>query len=94
MLFRSDPAFRLLAGEVLRQSKFQVIEATKEAEDPWLIQVQTAAEGTLWPACDNWYLGANVPGKPRVFMPYVDWVGYVAKCEDVVAKGYEGFSLR
>lgn len=49
---------------------------------------------TLGNACDNWYQGSNVPGKPRVFMPYVDWVGYVAKCREVVNNAYEGFSLR
>ncbi len=80
--------------EHMRKQGLQTIEATVEAEDPWLIQVQTAANATLWNACDNWYLGANVPGKPRVFMPYVDWVGYVAKCEEVVKNSYEGFSLR
>ncbi|MBI3245337.1 MAG: NAD(P)/FAD-dependent oxidoreductase [Deltaproteobacteria bacterium] len=80
--------------EYMRAHKRQTIEATVEAENPWLIQVQTAANATLWNACDNWYQGANVPGKPRVFMPYVDWVGYVAKCNEVVANAYEGFSLR
>ncbi len=80
--------------EYMRQHKFQTIEATTAAEDPWLVQVQNAANATLWNACDNWYVGANVPGKPRVFMPYVDWVGYVAKCEEVVKNAYEGFALR
>jgi cyclohexanone monooxygenase len=80
--------------EYMRKHGKQTIEATVAAEEPWLVQVQTAANATLWTACDNWYLGANVPGKPRVFMPYVDWVGYVAKCEEVVKHAYEGFSLR
>lgn len=80
--------------EYMRQRGLQTIEATVEAENPWLIQVQTAANATLWNACDNWYQGANVPGKPRVFMPYVDWVGYVAKCEEVVKNSYEGFMLK
>lgn len=80
--------------EYMRQRGLQTIEATVAAEDPWLIQVQTAANATLWNACDNWYQGANVPGKPRVFMPYVDWVGYVAKCEEVVKNSYEGFALK
>ena len=48
---------------------------------------------TLFPSCSSWYLGANVPGKPRVFMPYVGFPAYVAKCREVVAKGYEGFTL-
>ena len=80
--------------EYMRKQGLRTIEATAEAENPWLIQVQTAANATLWTACDNWYLGANVPGKPRVFMPYVDWVGYVAKCNEVVKNSYEGFALR
>ena len=46
---------------------------------------------TLYPGCNSWYLGANVPGKPRVFMPYLGFDTYVAKCEQVVAAGYEGF---
>lgn len=80
--------------EYMRKRGLRTIEATEEAENPWLIQVQTAANATLWNACDNWYQGSNVPGKPRVFMPYVDWVGYVAKCREVVNNAYEGFSLR
>jgi cyclohexanone monooxygenase len=79
--------------EYMRKQGKKTIEATKEAEEPWRIQVQTAADATLWTACDNWYVGANVPGKPRAFMPYVDWVGYVAKCNEVVKNAYEGFSL-
>ncbi|MGE0821981.1 MAG: flavin-containing monooxygenase [Candidatus Binatia bacterium] len=78
----------------MQKQGLHAIEATKEAEDPWFIHVQDAAKATLWNACDNWYVGANVPGKPRVFMPYVDWVGYVAKCKEVVKNGYEGFVLR
>jgi cyclohexanone monooxygenase len=43
---------------------------------------------------DSWYLGANIPGKPRVFMPYAGGVGpYREKCNDVAAKGYEGFVM-
>ncbi|MFI7495312.1 hypothetical protein ACH9D2_11430 [Kocuria sp. M4R2S49] len=49
---------------------------------------------TLFPQANSWYLGANVPGKPRVFMPYVGGVGvYRAKCEEVAARQYEGFSV-
>ncbi len=78
----------------MRERGHSTIEATVEAEDPWLIQVRDAADQTLWNACDNWYQGSNIPGKPRVFMPYVDWPGYLAKCEEVVENGYEGFALR
>jgi cyclohexanone monooxygenase len=46
------------------------------------------------PSCSSWYLGVNIPGKPRVFMPYVGGVGnYRAKCSSVAANGYEGFKL-
>jgi cyclohexanone monooxygenase len=79
--------------QYMRERGLRTIEATVEAEEPWLIQVQTAANATLWNACDNWYQGANIPGKPRVFMPYVDWVGYVAICKDVVKNSYKGFAL-
>ena len=49
---------------------------------------------TLFPLADSWYMGANVPGKPRVFLPYVGGVGaYRAKCDEVAANGYEGFTL-
>lgn len=77
----------------LRDHKLNAIEATPEAEVDWMGRVQALADRTLWGACDNWYVGANVPGKPRVFPLYVDWVSYMQKCEEVVANGYEGFSL-
>ena len=51
------------------------------------------ANGTLFPTCNSWYLGANVPGKPRVFMPYLGFPPYVQKCNEVAEKGYQGFSL-
>jgi cation diffusion facilitator CzcD-associated flavoprotein CzcO len=69
------------------------IEATAEAEDAWVEHVNAVGGFTLFPSCSSWYLGANVPGKPRVFMPYVGFPAYVAKCRDVVARGYEGFVL-
>ena len=69
------------------------VEATLEAEDAWVDHVNAVGAHTLFPACSSWYLGANVPGKPRVFMPYVGFPAYVAKCDEVVAKGYEGFTF-
>ena len=54
------------------------------------------AAGTMLtaPSCNSWYLGANIPGKPRIFMPYVGGVGtYRKKCDEVVANDYEGFEL-
>jgi len=72
---------------------YHTVEATVDAESPWVERVQEVAEMTLWTACDNWYQGANIPGKPRVFMPYADWPSYLAKCEEVAANAYEGFAF-
>jgi len=69
------------------------IEASSEAEDAWVAHVNELADLTLYPTCNSWYLGANVPGKPRVFMPYLGFPPYVEKCNEVAAKGYEGFTL-
>ena len=52
------------------------------------------ADTTLFPKANSWYTGANIPGKPRIFMPYVGGVGvYRQICTDVASKGYEGFAL-
>jgi cyclohexanone monooxygenase len=47
----------------------------------------------LFPTCNSWYLGANVPGKTRVFMPLLGFPAYVQRCDEVVARGYEGFRV-
>ena len=74
---------------------FQRIEALPEAMERWVDEVNAAANATLLPqAQHSWYLGANVPGKPRVFMPYAGGMAYYRKiCDDVARKGYEGFRL-
>ena len=77
----------------LRSRGLRRIEATKRAEDEWVEHVNQIASFTLFPTCNSWYLGANVPGKPRVFMPYLSFPLYVEKCVEVVARGYEGFVL-
>jgi len=69
------------------------IEATPEAQRDWVAHVNEVADSTLYPRCNSWYLGANVPGKPRVFMPYLGFPQYVEKCNQVAAAGYEGFRL-
>jgi len=67
------------------------IEATTAAQDDWVAHVNEVAEGTVYPLANSWYLGANVPGKPRVFMPYIGgFPVYRDKCEEVAARGYEG----
>jgi cyclohexanone monooxygenase len=68
------------------------IEATQEAEDSWVAHNDEVAQRTLYPSAGSWYMGANVPGKPRVFMPYIGGAGvYRQICEEVAAKGYDGF---
>ncbi|WP_407520036.1 flavin-containing monooxygenase [Methylobacterium oryzisoli] len=80
----------------LREQGLERIEATPEATESWVAHVNEAAHATLLPmANSSWYLGANVPGKPRVFMPYAGGMArYRAHCETVARKGYEGFALR
>ncbi|MDZ4367588.1 MAG: NAD(P)/FAD-dependent oxidoreductase, partial [Afipia sp.] len=70
------------------------IEARRDASDQWVEHVNDVADKTLFPAADSWYVGANVPGKPRVFMPYVGdpWT-YRQTCRQVAADGYPGFEL-
>ena len=71
------------------------IEALPDAVEKWVAEVNEVANRTLLPmARHSWYLGANIPGKPRVFMPYAGgMIRYRELCQDVVARGYEGFVL-
>ena len=70
------------------------IEAETAAQDAWVEHVNEVADLSLRSTCSSWYVGANVPGKPRVFMPYIGgFPAYIAKCEEVVANGYEGFRV-
>jgi len=79
----------------MRRRGMTRIETSEAAMDSWVAQVNAAAEATLLPqAKHSWYLGANVPGKPRVFMPYAGGMAHYRKiCDDVVAQGYRGFEL-
>jgi cyclohexanone monooxygenase len=70
------------------------IEAQVEAEDAWVEHVNKVAHTTLYPRCNSWYLGANIPGKPRIFMPYIGVPPYVETCRQVAAAGYQGFTLQ
>jgi cyclohexanone monooxygenase len=77
----------------LRKEAFASIEATQEAEEAWVAHVNEVANHTLFPMANSWYVGANVPGKTRVFMPYVGGFGpYRTKCAEIAANGYEGFT--
>jgi cyclohexanone monooxygenase len=70
------------------------VEATEEAEDAWVEHVRQVASVTLFNQANSWYLGANIPGKKRVFMPYVGgFAPYRDRCDEVAANGYEGFAF-
>jgi cation diffusion facilitator CzcD-associated flavoprotein CzcO len=71
----------------------ETMEATPEAQAAWVEHVNEVGAASIYTKGDSWYVGANIDGKPKVFMPYIGFPRYVAKCEDVVAKGYEGFEL-
>jgi len=78
----------------LRDRGLTRVEATEDAEAKWGEHVQEVADATLFPKTNSWYVGANIPGKSRVFMPYVGgFAPYQQLCDDVAAKGYEGFVL-
>jgi cation diffusion facilitator CzcD-associated flavoprotein CzcO len=79
----------------MRENGLKTIETTEAEMDKWVAEVNRAANATLLPeAKHSWYLGANVPGKPRVFMPYAGGMqNYRKICENIVANNYEGFVL-
>ncbi len=67
------------------------IEPTEAAEADWVAHVNAVAASTLLLSCNSWYLGANIPGKPRMFMPLPGFPAYAERCEAVAASGYPGF---
>ncbi len=78
----------------MRARGYARIEADRAAQDDWVRHVNEVADSTLYPLANSWYVGANIPGKPRVFMPYVGgFAGYKQKCDAVAANDYEGFVL-
>ena len=80
----------------MRKTGMTMIEATPEAQQAWGAQVNEIVSGTLMPRANSWYMSANIDGKPRAFLPYLDPEGvggYRRRCEEIAAKGYEGFSL-
>ena len=81
--------------QYLRDRQLDSIEATEKAQQDWVVHVNEVAEATLFPQADSWYMGANMPGKPRVFLPYAGGVGvYRQLCAEIAQKGYEGFVTR
>jgi cyclohexanone monooxygenase len=75
----------------LEQQGLKLAEPAPLAEEEWMEIVAAQAAPTVFNSCNSWYVGANVEGKPRVFMPFIDVPTYVACCEEIVARGYPGF---
>ena len=85
-----------IAGAIghLHAHQLDRIEPTPKAETGWVAHVNQVADSTLYPLANSWYVGANIPGKPRVFMPYVGGFDrYKKHCEAIAAQGYDGFTL-
>ena len=77
----------------LREHRLKVIEPTRETEDAWVAHHEELAKATLVPKTYSWYMGSNVPGKPRRLLSYIGGVGnYRNRCEDVARAGYQGFA--
>lgn len=82
------------AMDYLDAHDLAAIEATTDAVDDWVAECNKRADATLFPKANSWYLGANVPGKPRVFMLFLGgFATYLDICADVANAGYKGFSL-
>ncbi|HWI27482.1 MAG TPA: NAD(P)/FAD-dependent oxidoreductase [Stellaceae bacterium] len=82
--------------ERMREEGRTVIEATPQAQDQWVAHVNEIVGMTLMTSANSWYMSANIEGKPRAFLPYLgpEGVGgYRKKCDEIAAKGYEGFQL-
>ena len=78
----------------MRERELDTMEAKQDAEDEWVAHVNEVAHGTLYPQANSWYMGANIPGKPQIFMPYIGGVGaYRQICDEVASKGYQGFAM-
>jgi cyclohexanone monooxygenase len=80
--------------EYLREHGLATIEPTAAGEEAWVTHVREVGDASLYPRAKSWYMGANIPGKPRVLLPYVGGVGtYRALCDAVAEQDYEGFIL-
>ena len=78
----------------MRNRALVSMEATRDAEEQWVAHVNEVAQMTIYPQANSWYMGANIPGKPRIFMPYIGGVGvYRQICDEVAAAGYRGFTM-
>ena len=80
--------------EHMRRHGYTPVEVEPAAEDAWVAHNNEVADATLYPLANSWYVGASIPGKPRVFMPYVGGFDrFKQVCDEVAANGYPGFSM-
>jgi cation diffusion facilitator CzcD-associated flavoprotein CzcO len=80
--------------EDLQRDGYARIEATPQAEEGWAAEMEAMASRTLYKYADSWYIGANIPGKPRTFMIYIGGFDrYAQRCTEQVRNGYAGFVL-
>ena len=78
----------------IEDNDLSTIEATEKAQNDWVEHVNTVADTTIYPTCNSWYLGANIPNKPRIFMPYIGgFQRYERRCLEIQSEGYPGFML-
>lgn len=71
----------------------KAIEPTAEAQQQWTEQTNAVAAKSMMSKGNSWWTGGNIPGKPRGYLGYLDWLGYDARCQEVAANDYEGFVL-
>ena len=80
--------------EYMRLNGFTRFDVDQQTEDAWVLHNNDVADSTLYPLANSWYVGANVPGKPRVFMPYVGgFHRYKKACDELAQNGYPGIQL-
>lgn len=78
----------------VEKEEVQTVDVTEDAEDGWLREMESYADKTLYKRASSWYMGANIPGKPRVFMIFIGGFDtYMNRCNEQVEKGFEGFVL-
>ncbi len=97
MILTSEDHVNWIADAIahLDRQGLTTIEATGDAEADWMDECARLAGQTLFPRANSWYVGANIPGKPRVFMLYSAGFGkYREVCREIVDAGYKGFALR
>ncbi len=79
--------------EHLRRNDISRVETKEATDEAWSNHVSEVASATLYPKAASWYMGANIPGKPRVFLPYIGVDAYRRKCTEIAEQGYPGFEM-